>query len=419
MTTKDNNPEKLQIIAYMDPSAGSNPVSNIASNYVKLYSDSQKTNVIGCVLQNITASQFLDGSNFNVEEQYKIYNVAGSSTEFTVSQVVQGSLLQALNSNNVPMKAAMLSGSGPANGFNKVTVYKKQDAASGLVSLSITWQMDSMKVQVEQDFYLNILDIEKSIDGKSNVGSFYSDSALKNVAGNIAEGITTSQLPDIKETYQSLNTVINLTGNTNIPKGAFVLKTLRSGSSLSSLAAKNTLVSGVLSGDLADYTQVKVMSNGDGQLSNIVSFKIQVNIASNLVPVPAPITLYAKNNNVYSLNNSNIGTLKLFSNMDLSGSPQGFIILNNKSANTPEGESGSNVNFRLVLKNKNSNTPDTAQFVFSYNQSNESLQDALKYQSLSTRSLSGDNVSSFNGMKLSIAQNTSNPKLLNIIINNN
>ena len=408
--------KKLQINAFMDISAGVNPVSSIASNYVQIYSDKQKTNVIGCVLQNITPSNFLNGSSFDVMELYKLYNVAGSSTEFSVSQVVKGNLFKALNSNNVPMKAAVLSGSGPANGFNKVTIYKKQDAASGLVSLAITWEMDSMKVQAEQDFYMNLLDVKKSIDGKSNIVSFYTDKALTQVAGNIVSNITTSQLPSIKETYQSLNSVMNFSANTNIPKGALVLNSLQSGSisSLLPLEAKSTLTSGILSGALSTFTQVKIMSNVLS--SNVFSFKVQVNIASNLLPalLPAPITYYAKSNIIPSLSDSNIGKLELFSNKDLSGSPQGLMVLTNKSANTPGGASGSNVNIKLVQNNANSNTPNVAQFAFVYNQNNESLQDALKFQSLSTRSLSGHNVQNFNGIKLDIAQQIGNPNLLKI-----
>lgn len=303
------------------------------------------------------------------------------------------------------MKAAMLSGSGPANGFNKVTIYKKQDAASGLVSLAITWEMDSMKVKAEQDFYLNISNAKKSIDGKSYIVSFYSDKALTQVAGNIVSKITTSQLPSIKETYQSLNTVMNFSANTNIPKGALVLNTLASGSISSSilpLAAKSTLTSGILSGGLADSTLVKVISNGLS--SNVVKFKIQVNKRPSSPPIKTR-KFYIDGPTITSLNNQNISKFNLYDNLELSGSPKGLIIFNKTPSISPNSSEyiGTNVDCKVLLYKSNSDsTSNTFRFTFGYNQYKESLQDVLKsLTNLTTNSISGSIAQISNKAKLS------------------
>jgi len=408
MTTNGNKQNKFQINVFADFKDAIDTVSQKASSYISLFSDEQKTNKIGCILQQIDKINTVSESYNNINEVFKIYNLNGSglSTEFQLAQTVEGNLLKSLAS-RTPMKSRILSGAGVELGFNLVTVFKKQ-LASGLVSLAIVWEQDSLQESIKQEVFFDAFNIKKSISGKMYYHSLYSDSNLTNNIGRIRQIVNNINVPILSKQYQSSNLIVDIyEGNSlSLPSGSIDFNDFSEGDpGFYHLISNSNFSSGDLSsGDLSNYFSANLKlsesNKRGGTLVKGLLLKLFKGLGDELKSKSNSLEelYFDYNKSNVDLSDSNKLYIPLYKDLNNSNSKEGCLVLQQNTHILPAGVVYTDVTMITSLYKSKSIIKN----FFSYNGRIEDLKDVFNNLTIKSSSLASDIVNKASGVLTTI-----------------
>lgn len=406
MTSREIKRIKFQLNAIADFKEAIDTASSKASRYISLFSDEKKTNKIGFIVQEIKKIHTVSESHNTINEVYKISNLNGSgkSTEFRLVESVRGNLVKSLSS-RTPMKSRNLSGAGVELGFNLVSVFKKQ-LASGLVSLAIVWEQDSLQESIKQEVFFDSSNIKKSTNRKRNMFYFslYSDSNLSNNIGCIRHIVKDVNVSRLQKQLQVSNVIVDIYERNSLPSGSMYFNSMKDKleSDLTDVLSDSNFSTGEMSSKSSKYPCCNLKphkSNSKGVIKSIfLSFLDYIVDRPNATLNPLKELYFDYEKSQVDLRNRNNWSIPLVSDLNDKNSQKGTLVLQKRTHILPTGKGFTDVLMTTTLNDFKSTIKNN----FTYNGIIKDIKEVFYNLNVSSNSLAGDLMNSSNGVLTTI-----------------
>lgn len=403
MTTNEIKRIKFQLNAIADFKDAIDTASSKSSRYISLFSDEKKTNKIGFIVQQIKKINTVSESHNTINEVYKISNLNGSgkSTEFRLVESVRGNLVKSLSS-RTPMKSRNLSGAGVELGFNLVSVFKKQ-LASGLVSLAIVWEQDSLQESIKQEVFFDSSNIKKSTNRKRNMYYFslYSDSNLSNNIGCIRHIFKDVNVSRLQKQFQVSNVIVDIyeRNSLSLPSGSIYFNLIKDGVlDFTDILSDSNFSTGEMSDKISKNASCNLnsnKSNSKGVIKSIfLSFLDYIVDRPNATLNPLKELYFDYEKSKVDLRNRNNWSIPLVSDLNDKNSQKGTLVLQKRTHILPTGKGFTDVLMTTTLNDFKSTIKNN----FTYNGIIKDIKEVFYNLNVSSNSLAGDLMNRANGV---------------------